>query len=415
MVQPKDSRTFTDSTLESQNVIKCQICKKPGHTALKCWCRLQTANVTLPMNEILTKKVLASENRQGGLYALLDTAQGQRCSATGSGESFGHNDGGDGGAQSFLVSKGAKSDILHTGNVENNYFCTFNSPMDSSNSVVNNSNVLDSSNVDMNNSNSVVDNSENALVADDNDTVVEALFSTRFKSVSVDTWHKRLGHPQNLFARLIKVFQCDGGGEFSSLKFRNHLTDSGVLLNISYPATPKENSIVERKHRPMVELGLAMMFNASVPTQFWVEAFSTVVFLINRLPSTVLNLDSPLHVLTDMYPDYSMLWVFGCQCFPYLRPCMKNKLEPRSLACVFFGYSDLHKGPIEKSTVEKGPIENSSPAQLIGLVLNPGSVLSTGPDQFPSTVETTDPVPSAGPSSSGQPLDSTLAEFAGGC
>ncbi|KAJ4973545.1 hypothetical protein NE237_006719 [Protea cynaroides] len=61
------------------------------------------------------------------------------------------------------------------------------------------------------------------------------------------------------FKRSIKVFHCDGGQEFSSSKFRSFLQDFGILLDISGPANPEQNSIAGRKHRHLVKLGLGMM------------------------------------------------------------------------------------------------------------------------------------------------------------
>uniref|UniRef100_A0A2N9EXT0 Uncharacterized protein n=1 Tax=Fagus sylvatica TaxID=28930 RepID=A0A2N9EXT0_FAGSY len=104
------------------------------------------------------------------------------------------------------------------------------------------------------------------------------------------------------------------------------------------------NSVAERKHRHVVELGLAMLLHASAPKYLWVEAFLTATFLINRLPSPSLGMHSPCFLLHQKKPTYDFLRTFGSQCFPYLRSYAKDKLEPRSLPCIFVGYSDKHKG-----------------------------------------------------------------------
>nr|CAN83877.1 hypothetical protein VITISV_014760 [Vitis vinifera] len=105
-----------------------------------------------------------------------------------------------------------------------------------------------------------------------------------------------------------------------------------------------QNGIAERKHRHVIETGLTLMFHARVPLSLWVEAFSTVVFLINRLPSLSLAGKTPYELLFGKQPDYSMPRTFGCLCFPYLRDYSPNKLSPKSTPYVFLGYSTLHKG-----------------------------------------------------------------------
>ena len=82
-----------------------------------------------------------------------------------------------------------------------------------------------------------------------------------------------------------------------------------------------------------------------VPKHFWADAVSKTCFLINHMPSYVLNLVTPFQTL---FPHKSLfpikLRVFGCTCFvrdvlPYV-----SKLDPKSLKCIFLGYSRVQKG-----------------------------------------------------------------------
>jgi hypothetical protein len=81
-----------------------------------------------------------------------------------------------------------------------------------------------------------------------------------------------------------------------------------------------------------------------MPLKYWDEAFLTATFLINLLPSKVINLESPTERLLKITPNYDALRTFGCACWPNLRPYNTRKLAFRSKRCVFLGYSPLHKG-----------------------------------------------------------------------
>jgi hypothetical protein len=118
----------------------------------------------------------------------------------------------------------------------------------------------------------------------------------------------------------------------------------GISHQVSCPHARQQNGSAERKHRHIVEIGLALLANASMPLKFWDEAFLTATFLINHLPSKVIDLDNPTHKLFGQKPDYNSLCTFGCACWPNLRPYNQRKLSFRSVQCVFLGYSQFHKG-----------------------------------------------------------------------
>jgi hypothetical protein len=55
-----------------------------------------------------------------------------------------------------------------------------------------------------------------------------------------------------------------------------------------------------------------------MPLKFWDEAFLTAMYLINHLPTRVLDDLSPMEQLFKSLPNYSMLKIFGCACWPHL-------------------------------------------------------------------------------------------------
>ena len=69
-------------------------------------------------------------------------------------------------------------------------------------------------------------------------------------------------------------------------------------MHVSYPRTPEQNGEREQKHQHVVETGLTMLFHAHLPLSLCVEAFYTVGYIINRLPSSVLKNDTPYYRLS---------------------------------------------------------------------------------------------------------------------
>jgi len=129
----------------------------------------------------------------------------------------------------------------------------------------------------------------------------------------------------------------DNGGEYIALKefFATH----GISHLTTPPHTPEYNGFAERRLRHIVETGLTLLTHASLPLSFWSYAFSTAVYLINRMPTPTLNTHSPYDVIFQRSPHYEKLRVFGCLCYPWFHPYNAHKLEPPSKPCTFLGYS----------------------------------------------------------------------------
>jgi hypothetical protein len=83
---------------------------------------------------------------------------------------------------------------------------------------------------------------------------------------------------------------------------------------MSCPHVHQQNGAAERKHKHIVEVGLSLLAYAFMPLKFWDEVFLSAAYLINSLPSKVIQHSTPLECLFDKKPDYSSLRVFGCAC-----------------------------------------------------------------------------------------------------
>nr|KYP52269.1 Retrovirus-related Pol polyprotein from transposon TNT 1-94 [Cajanus cajan] len=134
------------------------------------------------------------------------------------------------------------------------------------------------------------------------------------------------------FQTPLKSVQTDGGGEFHPLtSFLQH----GIIHKLTYPYAHHQNGMVEKRHRHVVELGLAMIHHASLPLKFWDHAFLIATYLINMLLSSSIGYQSPYRLIHNKDPDYKFLKIFGCSCFPLLRPYNQHKIQPRSKECIF--------------------------------------------------------------------------------
>jgi hypothetical protein len=104
--------------------------------------------------------------------------------------------------------------------------------------------------------------------------------------------------------------------------------------------------VAERKNRHLLEVTRSLMLDMHFPKSYWGDALLTATYLINRMPSRVLDFQTPLEVLSP--PLSTEIGVspknFGCVCFVYIHGLARSKLDPRSLKCVFVGYSSTQKG-----------------------------------------------------------------------
>ena len=88
----------------------------------------------------------------------------------------------------------------------------------------------------------------------------------------------------------VQNLRSDNTIKYLSEKFQSFMLQNDILHQTSCVDTPSQNGVVERKNRYLLETAWTLLFLRHVPKHFWADAVSTVCFLINWMPSSVLKL-----------------------------------------------------------------------------------------------------------------------------
>jgi len=117
---------------------------------------------------------------------------------------------------------------------------------------------------------------------------------------------------KNQFRKSIHRIRTDNGREFFSHECSQLFNSHGILHESSCVYSPQQNGVVERKHRHLLEVARALKFQASIPERYWGECVTTAAYLINRMPTRILNGQTPFELLFGKKPDLNHLRIFGC-------------------------------------------------------------------------------------------------------
>ena len=109
------------------------------------------------------------------------------------------------------------------------------------------------------------------------------------------SFHKMV---QTQFSAKVKVLKSDNGGEFVSQVLQSYFQDHGIVHETTCPYTPQQNGVAERKNWHILEITLVCLIDAHMPSTSWGDAILYVVYLMNRVPSSVLQFKTPLEKLS---------------------------------------------------------------------------------------------------------------------
>ncbi|CAI7836602.1 unnamed protein product [Closterium sp. NIES-53] len=111
----------------------------------------------------------------------------------------------------------------------------------------------------------------------------------------------------------LKSFQSDGGGEYTSQRFKQFLAEKGIKRLVSLPYAHQQQGVAERLNRTFQNTMRKLLRGMRLPNHQWPEAMDHAVILHNLLSSSSLpNNASPNLLWTGKQGGTKMLRVFGC-------------------------------------------------------------------------------------------------------
>jgi hypothetical protein len=146
------------------------------------------------------------------------------------------------------------------------------------------------------------------------------------------------------FSRTVKAIRCDNGCDFDNSSTRIFLLSNGTQLQMSCPYTSPQNGKAEHIIRSVNNAIHTLLIQDSLLGRCWAEGLHTTMYLLNRIPTTAIQVACPHLALFCSAPCYEHLRVFGCMCYHNTTATAPHKLSPHSTRCVFLGYSIDHKG-----------------------------------------------------------------------
>jgi transposase InsO family protein len=142
----------------------------------------------------------------------------------------------------------------------------------------------------------------------------------------------------------IKCLSTDNGGEYTNDEFDNFCQHEGIKRQFTTAYTPQQNGVAKWMNRTPLERTRAMLKAVGLAKLLWAKAVNIACYVINRSPSTAIDLKTPMEMWTGKLADYSRLHIFRSPVYVMYNTQEVSKLDSKSRKCVLLGYADGVKG-----------------------------------------------------------------------
>ncbi|GJU52033.1 retrovirus-related pol polyprotein from transposon TNT 1-94 [Tanacetum coccineum] len=189
--------------------------------------------------------------------------------------------------------------------------------------------------------------------------------------------------------KTVRNIRTDNGTEFVNKYLTDYYERVSIFHQKTVSRTPRQNGIVERRNRTLIEVARTMLIFSKAPIFLWAEVVATTCYTQNRSLIHTHYCKTPYELVHNKKPDLTFFRVVGALCYPTNDSEDLRKLQPTADIGIFL---TEQMAPVQLST---GPAPTFLTLGQINLGLIPNSV-PTGPPALAVLV----PVNSAGTPSS---------------
>ncbi|GJT31678.1 retrovirus-related pol polyprotein from transposon TNT 1-94 [Tanacetum coccineum] len=131
----------------------------------------------------------------------------------------------------------------------------------------------------------------------------------------------------------VTTVRTDKGTEFLNKTLHAYFAKEGIRHKMLTARTPKQNGVVKRRNRTLVEATRTMLSAAKVPLFFWAEAIATTCFTQNRSLVIPRHEKTPYHIINARKPSVKFFHIFGSLCYIVRDGENLDKMKEKGNAC----------------------------------------------------------------------------------
>ncbi|GJT74662.1 retrovirus-related pol polyprotein from transposon TNT 1-94 [Tanacetum coccineum] len=179
------------------------------------------------------------------------------------------------------------------------------------------------------------------------------------------------------------------GTEFLNKTLHVYFAKEGIRHETLTARTPKQNGVVKRRNRTLVEAARTMLSAAKVPLFFWAEVIATACFTQNRSLVIPRHEKTPYHIINARKSLVKIFHIFGSLCYIVRDGENLDKMKENGDACIFVGYSTQSRAyRMASDHISSDDVPQCLTTALEHDSLSPGPQSQENVTQTPETVTT---------------------------